>query len=180
MKTFDAILLLGTELDEKDGATQALRARVKKAAQAYCERRSEVIVACGGVLPGHALSEAEVMAGLLEEDGVPADVIIRENRSQTTAENFLFAAELLEGAKGKRVLVVTSDYHLRRALLTSRRAGFRAAGMPAPMAHDTQWKRKRKQEWLFMVDLLMGWQDPGRQRPQWTYDLFDCIFGKRA
>ena len=93
-------------------------------------------------------------------------------------ENMRFSAQKLAGARGKRVLVVTSDYHLRRAVLTARRAGFRAKGCAAALEHDGLWRKKRNQELAYTVDLLMGWQDEGKSRPQWTYAMFDAVFGK--
>lgn len=179
MRTFDAVLLLGYELDEQDQATQELCLRVKAAAKAYREGLAKLIVACGGTTPGHRTSEAEVMARLLRAEGVPDSAIILENKSQVTMENLRFAAEKLGGAKGRRVLVVTSDYHLRRAVLTAMRAGFRARGYAAVLEHDAAWKEKKSKELAYTVDLLFGWQDEGKSRPQWTYKLFDFVFGKK-
>lgn len=179
MKKYDAILLLGYGLDENDQATQELRLRVKAAAKAYREGYSDIIVACGGTTEGHHISEAEVMKRLLLEEGISRDAILLENKSQVTIENMRFAANVLGGAKGKRVLVVTSDYHVRRSVLTAIRAGFRARGYAALLDHDGEWQRKKNQELAYTVDMLMGWQDEGKSRPQWTYKLFDLVFGKK-
>lgn len=178
-KKMDAILLLGLALLEDDEPAPELCARAAAAAQACREYPGAKIIACGGVTQGHRVSEAEVMARLLKEQGVPAEDIIIENESQTTIENFLNAARILGGAKGKRVLVVTSDYHVFRSVLTARRAGLRAKGYPAALPHDAAWKEKRGRELGYTVDMLMGWQDSGRTRPQWTYRLFDMVFGSR-
>lgn len=180
MRAYDAILLLGVELDDHDRPTDELLARCDAAAEAYRQGLASAIVACGGVIPGHAACEADVMTRLLGERHVPECAIIRENQSLDTMENMRFAAKLLGGAKGKRVLVVTSDYHLRRAVMTARRAGFKAKGYAAPLAHDAQWKAKRNKEPAYMLDLIMGWQDEGRSRPQWTYRLFDMVFGGKS
>lgn len=173
----DAILLLGVALLPDDSASDELRARVCAAARAYRERGPLRVVACGGITAGHRVPEADVMAGLLEGEGVAARDILRENASRTTMENFTCAARLLGDARGKRVLVVTSDYHMRRALLTARRVGFRAKGMPAELSHDEAWQRLRAKELGYTVDLLMGWQDAGKARPQWAYRLFRAVFG---
>jgi len=178
-RTFDAILLLGVGLGENDRPTEEMRARVKAAAKAYREGRAPVIVACGGVTQGHAISEADVMTGMLALEGVEGDAVLKENCSQTTSENMLFAADVLGGAKGKRVLVVTSDYHVFRSVLTAMRAGFKACGYAAALEHDAAWKECRKKEFAYTVDMLLGWQDEGKSRPQWTYKLFDFVFGKK-
>jgi len=177
-KAFDAILLLGVELDENDRPTGELLARADAAARAYAQGLSQSVVVCGGMLPGHALCEADVMAQLLEMRGVPDGAIIRENQSQDTMQNMRFAARLLGGAKGKRVLVVTSDYHLRRSVMTARRVGFQAKGFAAVLEHDENWQAKRNKEFAYTFDLVMGWQDEGKRRPQWTYRLFDLVFEK--
>ena len=146
MRKYDAILLLGDGLDENDQATQELKMRVKAAAKAYREGYSDVIIACGGTTEGHHISEAEVMQALLLEQGVPGSAILLENQSQITIENMRFAAKMMGGAKGKRVLVVTSDYHVRRSVLTAMRAGFRARGYAAMLEHDESWLEKKSKE----------------------------------
>ena len=176
---YDDLLLLGVELGQGDAPTQELRERVQAAVRVYREAGPLTIVACGGVTPGHAVAEADVMAALLAQAGVPERDVLREDCSQSTIENMRFAARLLGGARGKRVLVVTSDYHVRRAVMTARRMGFRAKGVPAVLRHDEGWRRLRAKELGYTVDLLMGWQDEGRTRPAWTYRLFDAVFGGR-
>ena len=177
--TYDAILLLGLELGEGDFPTDELQRRVKAAAKAYHAGMSRRIVACGGTTPGHAVSEADVMADLLAKEGVPELAIAKENQSQDTMENMRFAAVKLGTAKGKSVLVVTSDYHLRRAVMTARRVGFRARGYAAALAHDKTWQLLARKEWAYTLDLLMGWQDEGKSRPRFTYALFDAVFKKK-
>lgn len=179
MRKYDAILLLGYGLDENDQATQELKLRVKAAAQAYRVGYSDIIVACGGTTEGHHISEAEVMAALLKQEGIPGEAVLLENKSRITIENMRFAAQVLGGAKGKSVLVVTSDYHVRRSVLTAMRAGFRAKGYAAELPHDESWKEKRSKELAYTADMLLGWQDEGKSRPQWTYKLFDFVFGKK-
>lgn len=175
-RPFDAIVLLGVELDVDDRPTDELRERVRTAVQAYRQGLSARIVASGGQLPGHARTEAETMADLLQEAGVPRQAVLTETRSQDTMENFRCTAALLGGARGRRVLVVTSDYHLCRAVMTARRVGLRAKGRAAVLPHDGAWRTKRCRELLYTLDLIAGWQDEGRCRPRWTYALLDRLF----
>lgn len=178
-KSYDAILLLGVGLDENDRPTEEMHARVRAAAKAYREGYAGKIVPCGGVTEGHSVSEADVMASLLEQEGIKQAAILKENQSQTTSENMKFAANVLGGAKGKRVLVVTSDYHVRRSVLTAMRAGFKARGYAAALPHDAAWQEKKSKELAYTADMLLGWQDGGKTRPAWTYKLFDFVFGKK-
>ena len=77
-------------------------------------------------------SEAEYIAELLLEWGVPADSILLEGRSQTTYENAIYTARFLNEHKlqDQSVLLVTSAIHMPRSV-----AVFEAAGvnvLPAP------------------------------------------------
>ncbi|MCU1324804.1 MAG: hypothetical protein JWN34_174 [Bryobacterales bacterium] len=84
---------------------------------------------------------APLMADFLATHGVPRDVIVVENKSNTTRENALEVEKLL-GPKPGRVVVLTSDYHSRRALRAFQRAGVAATGLPYPDA------RKLLGSWL--------------------------------
>lgn len=174
---YDAIVLLGVALGAHDQPTEELRARVRSAAQAYRRFGPLPIVASGGYTGDHRESEASVMARLLREEGITG--VALEESSRSTMENFTCTAQLLGGARGQRVLVVTSDYHMLRARLTARRVGFRTGGVAARLCHDAAWKALRAKEWGYLVDLLMGWQDEGKARPEWTYRLFDAVFGEK-
>ena len=176
---YDAILLLGVELDQDDRPTPEMGARMYCAMDAWCRCGGPTLVACGGVLPGKRLSEAQVMAQLLVRAGMLRERILLEEKSQDTMENMRYAAQLLGGAKGKRVLVVTSDYHVRRAVLTAMRAGFRAKGYAAVLEHDEAWKEKKRTELPYTIDMLLNWDQKSQERPKWMRMLFDLFYGKK-
>lgn len=174
---FDAILLLGTELEANNQPTKQLRIRAAAAAEAYREQGCRVpVIPCGGYTKGSTRTEAEVMRDLLIKAGVPETDIVLENESKTTVENFANAIKLLGGAAGKHVLVVTSDFHVRRSVLIARRMGLRAKGYPAILEHDDIWKHKRFMEIRHTICLLLGWMDEGKTTPKWAKAILDMIF----
>ncbi len=63
--------------------------------------------------------------------GVPESAILLENNSTSTRENALFSRPILAGFSGPFVLV-TSDYHMYRAVRCFKRAGIDVAPRPAP------------------------------------------------
>ena len=72
------------------------------------------------------------MADLLAEWGVPREAILLEEGSRTTSENAAATAQRLRAKGVRRVLLVTSSIHMRRAL-----ASFRAEGLePLPSPCD--------------------------------------------
>lgn len=86
------------------------------------------VVLSGGssTLAGRDGTEAERAVHLLTALGVPQDRIIAEGRSRSTHENATFTADLLKPKPGERWLLVTSGWHMPRAIGCFRRAGFDA------------------------------------------------------
>lgn len=176
---YDALVLLGVELGKDDRPTKELEARVLQAAKAYGQLGASCgqLVLCGGVLPGHHVSESEVMAEMLENLGIPRTNMLLDKASQDTMENLRCAAELLGGAQGKHILIVTSDYHVRRAVKTAKRIGFQAEGMPAKLSLERKVRLKLLlMEVCYRLDLFLGWQDEGKSRPAFLRPLFDLVF----
>ena len=174
---YDAILLLGVELGKGDTPTDELRARVKKAVEVYHRFDGQVpIMPCGGVTKGHKRSEAEVMTELLAEEGVPLEAIRAECKSRTTMENFRNAHAML--GEQARVLVVTSDYHVRRAVKTAQRVGLRSRGVKTPLPHDALWICNSMLERRWTAELKRGWLDRPGARPKEGKRLMDERYGK--
>lgn len=100
------------------------------------------IVVSGGQGADECVSEATAMHRYLEEQGVPGELIIGEDRSTTTRENMRFSRRLIEerlGA-GTRVAVVSTDYHLPRCTMYATAEGLKAIGVGASSAHRA-WSR---------------------------------------
>lgn len=117
--------------------------RVWEAARLFHRGTAPKIIASGGRPDATAVqSEAEAMRALLLDLGVPASAIVVEDRSRNTIENLRFVREL---AGGERVALVTSGYHMARALRLARRFGVEAAAFPtdwqAPMIARPAWER---------------------------------------
>ncbi len=109
------------------GSAKAAKYRVPVAVDAYRAGRAGKIMLCGGALRDFTVekcSEAEHMYKAVLESGVSEENIILENSSQNTVENILFALVELQRAfwlnKVRRVLLVTTAYHMRRSLAIAR------------------------------------------------------------
>lgn len=109
------------------GSIKAAKYRVPVAVEAYKAGRASKIMLCGGKLrdfPDGKYSEAKHMYQATLALGVIEEDIILENRSQNTVENILFSLIELQRAfwlnKVRRVLLVTTAYHMRRSLAIAR------------------------------------------------------------
>ncbi len=91
------------------------------------------IVLAGGnarLLPNDEPTEAEMMAAVLTDLGVPRAQLILEERSRTTAENAEFAKAIAAERPGERWLLVTSALHMPRAVAAFRQVGFAVEPYP--------------------------------------------------
>ncbi|WP_281745167.1 YdcF family protein [Thermanaerovibrio acidaminovorans] len=79
------------------------------------------IVCCGGnprLDPDPEASEANLMAQTLMDMG--ATQVYREGRSRTTWENLVNALPILRRLNRRNVVIVTSSFHMPRAIMTAR------------------------------------------------------------
>jgi uncharacterized SAM-binding protein YcdF (DUF218 family) len=70
-------------------------------------------------------AESRATSGFVVEEGIPATRIILEERSRSTHENAVFAKELIRPGPAETWVLVTSAYHMPRAV-----ASFRAVEWP--------------------------------------------------
>ncbi len=80
--------------------------------------------------------EAPFAARQLEDLGVARDRITAEEQSRNTIENAVFARLIANPKPGQRWLLLTSAYHMPRAI-----AAFRAAGFPVE-AYPVDWRTR--------------------------------------
>lgn len=129
-----AIVILGSGTPNC-AASPTLVARLDQA-MVQAERWPEAkVVVSGGQDFGLQCVEADIMANYLVARGIAADRVVREGRSTSTEENLVFSRRLLEGQgvdATDPVVVVTSDFHVRRAVKIAGKAGFgKVAGVGA-------------------------------------------------
>jgi len=74
--------------------------------------------------------EADYLYPLLDSFGVPRERVALENRSRNTYENAVFTKEMVKPKPGERWLLVTSAFHMPRAIGCFRRAGFPVEAYP--------------------------------------------------
>jgi uncharacterized SAM-binding protein YcdF (DUF218 family) len=76
------------------------------------------------------IAEADILSRQADVSGVPRTRLILENRSRNTQENAAFSASLVQPKPGERWLLVTSAWHMPRAVGCFRQAGFTVDAFP--------------------------------------------------
>ena len=127
--------------------------RAKAAAQLYLADRVKHILVSGGATwdcDGEQICEADLMAKVLREEGVPEDAILYDRESQTTPQNMICSTLTIDKtvklAKTEKVIIVTSLSHMKRSLALAKALlprKFQISGCPSYKVPG-----QSKEEWL--------------------------------
>ena len=123
----DAILVFGAAVWPA-GPSLTLEVRVDRTAQVYREGWAPVILCSGGLSNG--ISEAMTMRRQLVERGIPASAIIPDDGGVTTRDA-LRSARAFGAGRWKRIIAVSSPYHMHRIRRESARQGLEVVLCPA-------------------------------------------------
>lgn len=115
-------------------------ARVDEAVRLYKDGIVQKILVSGAAADKNAPSNAQAMRDYALSSGIPLGDIVLENRAANTHENADFSKEIIEDRGWRRVILVTSAYHQRRASMEFERAlGGKVELQNHPTSHDKAW-----------------------------------------
>jgi uncharacterized SAM-binding protein YcdF (DUF218 family) len=80
----------------------------------------------------YSFPEAELMRSVALQQGVPPAAIVLEQRSTDTYQNVQFVGQILRDHGWSSVLLVSSPYHMRRALLVWHKVAPEVRVIPTP------------------------------------------------
>ena len=177
----DGIIVLGGAVDE--GITQARgQIQLDEAAErmtagvalARAFPKAKLVFSGGsGALFPSATPEASVARRLWSELGVPDDLVITEDKSRNTYENALFTQRLLHPGAGEKWLLVTSAWHMPRAI-----GCFRALGMN-PIAFPVDFRTYgNAADWRFPGDGALALRNTEVAVREWVGLIAYALTGK--
>lgn len=129
----DYIVVLGAGIIGKK-VTPLLASRIEKGIKLLRYNPNAVLIMSGGQGPGESIPESEAMVAYAVDKGVERDKLFMEQKSTSTQQNLLFSRELMEKQKPK-IIIVTTAYHVFRALILARKQGMKCVGFGA----KTKW-----------------------------------------
>lgn len=136
----DGIIILGGSVSLRNengvGAPEPNNAADRLFAAAELARRFPAarVVVSGGPIGRDGWAEADSVSAYLQALGVDPGRLTLERESANTFENAAYAARLLHPTPQQRWLLVTSAFHMPRAIGAFRAAGFRTQAVP------TDWR----------------------------------------
>ncbi len=149
----DYIVVLGSGINGTR-VTPLLAARIEKGIDLLSYNPNAVLIMSGGQGPGEDIPESEAMAAYAVDKGVDKERIVVETQSVSTQENLLFSRKLMRKEKPK-IVIVTTAYHVFRALLLAKQQAIKCVGFGA----KTKWYFTLN-AWLreFVGYLQMTWK----------------------
>lgn len=112
---YDSIIVLGAQVKPDGEPSVQLRWRLDRAREVY-DASPCYIVVTGGQGKNEPAPEGDVMRQLLIDEGVPQEHVFSDPLSVNTRQNLDNAWEILRELGCEKPVVVTSDYHLARAM----------------------------------------------------------------
>ena len=151
--------------------------RIVAAVELYRRYPNIRIVFSGGsanvVLSGS--SESEFAGKFLEQFGIPQAHIELERRSRNTMENAVNSMKLVKPKPGKRWLLITSAYHMPRAIGLFRKVGFPVEAYPVAW-RTGNWGSLMKPSFSF----LGGFNHLDLAVHEWAGLIFDRLSGRTS
>jgi uncharacterized SAM-binding protein YcdF (DUF218 family)/glycosyltransferase involved in cell wall biosynthesis len=126
----DAIVVFAGGAGESGKAGGGTQERIERAIDLYKAGRSRHLVLSSGYV--YSFREAEAMRTVAIDRGVPADAVVLEEHATNTHENVTFVRDVLRAHQWRSVLLVSSPYHMRRALLVWHKAAPDVSVLAAP------------------------------------------------
>jgi SanA protein len=156
-KKYDCILVLGAGVWEGNKPSPMLEDRLLKGIELFEAGVSSRLLMSGDHgRPDY--DEVNVMKNYAKAEGILSSAIFMDHAGFSTFDSLYRAREIF---KVKKVLIVTQEYHLFRALYVARQLGLDAEGVAArKITYGGQWMRDLREILARNKDFVKLWFHP--------------------
>jgi len=135
----DAIVVFAAGVGESGVPGQGYEERVLHAVDLYQRGFAERVIFSSGAL--YAFKETDMIKTLALSLGLPERAILLEEEASSTYENVKFTKNILDSRGWKKILLVSSPYHMRRALLVWDKQSPDVEVTSTPISHSLFYDR---------------------------------------
>jgi uncharacterized SAM-binding protein YcdF (DUF218 family) len=140
----DAAVVLGAAV-WTNSVSPVFRERINHAIELHRLGKVSKLIFTGGQGSSNEPTEAATARAYALANGVPAQDILIEQKSHTTYENILYAKEVADAHKIKKVLIVSDPLHMKRAMTMAADVGFEAYPSPTPTTKYQSWRTQLRE-----------------------------------
>jgi len=127
----DAIVVFAGGVGESGKAGGGAQERLARAVELYRAKHAPVLILSSGYV--YSFHEADVMRAMAIDQGVPDSAIMLEQHATNTLQNVKYVDEILRDRRWTRILLVSSPYHMRRALMVWKKQAPEVEVVPTPV-----------------------------------------------
>lgn len=147
LQDVDCILVLGAGVKSDGTPSLMLKDRILKGVSLYEDGVSPVILMSGDHGTQY-YDEVNCMKNVAMEQQVPSSAIFMDHAGFSTYDSMYRAKNIFEAEK---IVIVTQEYHMYRALYDAKKMGLEAYGVSADtVTYHNQWYRDIR-EWLARI-----------------------------
>ena len=148
----DLILVLGAGLRSDGSPSDMLADRLRVGVSLFEFDCSDIILMSGDD-SGKEYNEVSAMKRFAQDLGVNAENILVDGRGFSTYESI---SRAVEEYGAERIVIVTQEYHLYRALYIARTLGIEAVGVPSDLrTYRGQWYRDLREHLARFKDFFL-------------------------
>ncbi len=125
LESVDCIIVLGCQVKPDKTPSDMLKDRLTRAVELYKNGAAPVILMSGDH-GGKYYDEVNTMKSFAIDNGVPSNAVFMDHAGFSTYETVYRAKEIF---KAEKVIIVTQNYHLYRALYIAKALGLEAYGV---------------------------------------------------
>lgn len=122
----DAIIVLGCAV-YGENPSPFYKERLNEAIKLYKEGFGKYIIVSGGKGSGEDISEAEAGKKYLLKNGIPDNIILKDDESYSTLQNLKNSKKIMDEKSLKTAIIVSNSFHLKRASMIAKEAGINAS-----------------------------------------------------
>jgi len=151
----DVCIVLGAQV-KTSGPSDVLRRRLDKAAEYLRANPDTVVIVSGGQGGNEPFSEAQGMQDYLISVGIAPERIIQEAASANTRQNLEYSGRLIDRERD-RVVIVTNNFHMFRALGIAKKQGYLSVEGLSASTHPSSLPNNLLREFLGVIkDFCVG------------------------
>ena len=138
LEEIDCVLVLGCGLEADGSPSPMLHDRLQQGVALYQKEAAPKLLVSGDH-GREEYDEVNAMKRFAEEQGIPSEDVFMDHAGFSTYESVYRARDIFQV---RRMVIVTQEYHLSRALYIAKRLGIEAWGVPAdPRTYSGQTAR---------------------------------------
>ena len=155
LEDVDCILVLGCGIHDDGSPSDMLHDRLRRSVELY-EAGAAPKLLMSGDHSRKGYDEVDAMKSFAIEAGIPSEDVFMDHAGFSTYESMVRAKEIFQA---KKIIIVTQEYHLYRAIYIAEQLGMEAYGV------SSNYRRYRNQSDMNTREVLAR-----------VKDVFSCIF----